>query len=78
MLSARATADREIRVRIASTAGASYLTRLATVGTTWTPLVFTFIVPVSDPNAVLEIDLGRSTVTTVIDTVSFRPSAAGA
>jgi carbohydrate binding protein with CBM4/9 domain len=76
-LAAHGATDREIRVRIASTAGASYLTRVATVGTPWTPLSFTFIAPVSDSNSVLEIDLGRSTVTTYIDAVSFRPTSAG-
>jgi hypothetical protein len=76
-LAARGATDREIRVRVASTAGASYLTRVATVGTAWTPLSFTFIAPVTDSNSVLEIDLGRSTVTTSIDAVSFRPTFAG-
>lgn len=76
-LAARGATDREIRVRVASTAGASYLTRVATVGTAWTPLSFTFIAPVTDSNSVLEIDLGRSTVTTSIDAVSFRPTSAG-
>ena len=76
-LAARGATDREIRVRIASTAGASYLTRVATVGTAWTPLSFTFIAPVGDSNSVLEIDLGRSTVATYIDAVSFRPTTAG-
>ena len=76
-LAARGATDREIRVRVASTAGASYLTRIATVGTAWTPLSFTFIAPVTDSNSVLEIDLGRSTVTTSIDAVSFRPTSAG-
>jgi Carbohydrate binding domain len=76
-LAARGATDREIRVRIASTVGASYLTRVATVGTAWTPLSFTFTAPVTDGNSVLEIDLGRSTVTTYIDAVSFRPTTAG-
>jgi hypothetical protein len=76
-LAAHGATDREIRVRIASTAGASYLTRVATVGSVWTPLSFTFIAPVGDSNSVLEIDLGRSTVTTYIDAVSFRPTTAG-
>jgi hypothetical protein len=76
-LAARGATDREIRVRVASTAGASYLTRVATVGTAWTPLSFTFIAPVTDSNSVLEIDLGRSTVTTSIDAVSFRPTSTG-
>jgi carbohydrate binding protein with CBM4/9 domain len=76
-LSARAAADREIRVRIASTDGSTYLTRLSPVGVAWTGSAFTFIATVTDPNAVLEVDFGRSTVTTWIDAVSFRPAAAG-
>jgi hypothetical protein len=76
-LSARAATDREIRIRIASTGDASYLTRLSPVGVAWTQSVYTFIAPVTDFNAVLEIDFGRSTATTWIDAVSFRPAAAG-
>jgi hypothetical protein len=76
-LSARSALDREIRIRIASTGGASYLARLAPVGAAWSQQVYTFFAPVSDANAVLEIDLGRSTATTWIDAVSFRPAAAG-
>jgi carbohydrate binding protein with CBM4/9 domain len=75
--SARAAADRFIRVRIASTNGSTYLTRLSPVGVAWTGSTFTFIATVTDPNAVLEFDLGRETPTTWLDAVSFRPAAAG-
>lgn len=75
VLSAKATTDRDVRIRVASTTGDAYLTRLVTVGPAWVPSSFTFTAPISDPNGVLEIELGRSTVTTWIDDVSFRPSA---
>jgi hypothetical protein len=76
-LSTRAVSDRDLRIRVASVDGASYLTRLVTVGAAWAPSTFTFTAPVTDPNAVLEIELGRSDVTTWVDAVSFRPEAAG-
>ena len=66
-----------MRVRISSLDDASYLTRLVTVGPAWAPSTFTFTAPVTDPNAVLEIELGRSMVTTWIDAVSFRPAGVG-
>jgi hypothetical protein len=76
-LSTRAATDRDLRIRIASVDGASYLTRLVSAGSAWAASTFTFTAPVTDPNAVLEIELGRSNVTTWIDAVSFRPEAAG-
>lgn len=72
----RGEAAREVRVRIASTVGASYLARTAPVSAMWSPVTFPFIAPATDTNAVLEIDLGRSDVTTWIDSVSFRPTTA--
>jgi len=71
----RAETAREIRVRIGSTVGASYLARTATVSPVWSPVTFPFIAPATDASAVLEIDLGRSDVTTWVDSVSFRPTA---
>jgi hypothetical protein len=56
--------------------GGSYVTRTEIATSEWTPLSFSFPTPVTDPNAVLEIQLGRSTATTWIDTVSFRPTPA--
>ena len=76
-LSTRAVTDRDLRIQITSVDGAAYLTRLVTVGVAWAPSTFTFTAPITDPNAVLEIELGRSEVTTWIDAVSFRPEAAG-
>jgi hypothetical protein len=69
----RAASPREVRVRIASLAGASYLTRTVSVTTTWSTQTFDFIGPISDANASVEIDLGRSNVTTWLDSVSFAP-----
>jgi hypothetical protein len=74
-ISVRAASAREIRLRIASPDGASYLTRTVPVTTAWTIATFTFISPVTDPEASIEIDLGRSAVTTWIDSVSFMSGA---
>ncbi|HET9754981.1 MAG TPA: hypothetical protein VFP66_00650 [Candidatus Limnocylindrales bacterium] len=71
----RSEIAREIRVRITSTAGNSYVARTATVGPAWAPITFQIIAPGTDQNAVLAIDLGRSDVTTWLDSVSFRPTA---
>jgi hypothetical protein len=70
----RAEVVRDIRIRIGSTAGASYLARTAPATTAWVQVVLPFTAPVTDANASLEIDLGRSDETTWIDTVSFRPA----
>lgn len=69
----RAASEREIRVRVASTTGASYLNRIAQVGTAWSTVAITFTAGVGDRNAVLELDLGRDDAATVFDAVSFRP-----
>lgn len=77
-IAVRAAATRDIRVRIAAADGASYLTRLATATTTWTTQSFTFIAPVSDGAAVLQIDFGRSGASVWLDTISFAPLGAPA
>ena len=69
----RAASQRDIRVRVASTTGASYVNRIAQVGTAWSTVAITFTAGVGDPNAVLELDLGRGYAATVFDAVSFRP-----
>jgi hypothetical protein len=75
-LSTRAAAAREVRVRITSSIGDSYLTRVLTAGVAWTKSSITFTAPVTDPDAVLAIDFGRWDQTTWIDAVSFRGSIA--
>ncbi len=70
----RAESARDIRVRVGSTAGASYFLRTVPVSTTWTAVAFPFTASATDLNANLEIDLGRSDITTWIDAVSFRPA----
>ena len=72
-VAARASSQRDIRVRVASTTGASYVNRIAQVGTAWSTVAITFTAGVGDPNAVLELDLGRGDAATVFDAVSFRP-----
>jgi hypothetical protein len=67
----RAAADREVRVRVASAAGATYGTRLVTVGPVWTIVEFEFGSFVQDPAAVINIDLGRSAITTWVDAVQI-------
>lgn len=72
-ISARASVAREVRIRVASTTGASYMNRIAQVGTAWTPIQIVFTAGVGDPDAVLELDLGREGAATLFDAVSFRP-----
>jgi hypothetical protein len=72
-ISARAAVAREVRIRVASTTGASYVNRIAEVGTAWTSIQIVFTAGVGDPNAVLELDLGRDEAATLFDAVSFRP-----
>jgi hypothetical protein len=67
----RAAADREVRVRVASASGATYGTRLVTVGPAWTVVEFEFGSFVRDPAAVIDIDLGRSAITTWVDAVQI-------
>ena len=72
----RAAADREVRIRVASSSGATYGTRVVTVGPVWTVVEFEFSSFVEDPSAVIEIDLGRSAATTWIDAVRLRDESA--
>jgi hypothetical protein len=67
----RAAADREVRVRVTSASGATYGTRLVTVGAAWTVVEFEFGSFVQDPAAVVNIDLGRSAITTWVDAVQI-------
>ena len=71
-LALRAAAPREVRIRVASVSGATYGTRLLTVGSTWTIVEFEFGSFVEDPAAVIAIDLGRSATTTWVDAVQIR------
>lgn len=75
-ISARASVAREVRIRVASTTGASYVNRIAQVGTAWAPIQIVFTAGVGDANAVLELDLGREGAPTLFDAVSFRPVGA--
>jgi Carbohydrate binding domain len=70
----RAETARAIRISIASSTGVSYFLRTVPVTTTWAQVVFPFTSSGTDLNASLEIDLGRSDITTWVDTVSFRPA----
>jgi carbohydrate binding protein with CBM4/9 domain len=67
----RAAVEREVRIRVASSSGATYGTRVVTVGPVWTLVEFEFSSFVEDPSAVIEIDLGRSATTTWIDAVQI-------
>jgi hypothetical protein len=73
-LNVRAAGAREIRIRVASRAGATYATKILTVTPAWTQETFPVTTVATDPDAVLEIQFGRSDDTTWIDTVSFRPT----
>lgn len=65
----RAAESREVRIYLVSRSGQTYLTRVATAGLDWTVASFTFTAPVSDADAVLEVGLGRTPVTTWLDDV---------
>jgi len=69
----RASAVRDVRVRIASSGGAQYFGRVVSATPQWTSQTFIFTASVGDPAAVLELDLGRAEATTWFDGVSFRP-----
>jgi hypothetical protein len=75
-ISARADTPREVRLRIASAAGDTYATRLFTVGPAWQVLTIDSTVFATDPDAYLEIDLGRFAATTWLDDASFGQVAA--
>jgi hypothetical protein len=75
-IAVRADATREVRLRIASAAGDTYATRLFTVGPSWQVLSVDSTVFATDPNAYLEIDLGRFPATTWLDDASFGQVAA--
>lgn len=72
-LLARAAQPRDLRIRLSATNGDAYVARIFPVGTTWGSISFTFDVLVDDSNAVLGIDLGRSTETTWLDAVALTP-----
>jgi hypothetical protein len=72
----RASESREVRIRIASANGGTYGTRLYTVGTTWQALTVDSTIFATDPNAYLEIDLGRFGATTWLDDATFVQVAA--
>lgn len=67
----RAAAQREINVRIVGATGETYDSRIFTAEMEWQRLSFDFSVFTSDPLAALEVDLGRSSVTTWLDDVSL-------
>jgi hypothetical protein len=75
-IAVRAEAVREVRVRIASAAGETYATRVFTVGPAWQVLTIDSTVFATDPDAYLEIDLGRFAATTWLDDASFAQVAA--
>jgi hypothetical protein len=75
-IAVRAETAREVRLRLASAAGDTYATRLFTVGPGWQVLTVDSTVFATDPNAYLEVDLGRFAVTTWLDDASFAQVAA--
>ncbi len=66
-ISLRAETAGQVRVRVVSASGATYGTRVWAVGPEWTIFTFEFGTFVADPDAILEIDLGRSAATTWVD-----------
>jgi carbohydrate binding protein with CBM4/9 domain len=70
----RADSPREVRVQIASKAGAPYSgTRTVQVTRLWSTIDFTFTSNYNDPDAVLQLDMGTADSTTWWDSVSLQP-----
>lgn len=67
----RSSANRDIRVRVASRDGGVYASQIAIAGPLWAPQSWVFTASASDDDAVLEIDVGRSTLPVWIDAVSL-------
>lgn len=72
----RAAAAREVGLRVVSTGGEAYGTRIFTVGTGWTIAAFEFTALVFDASAYWEIDLGRATATVWVDGAWFGEAGA--
>jgi hypothetical protein len=67
-----ASFDREVVMRVASTAGVTYGARIVTVTPAWAGYELVFTAPIGDPGAVVTLELGRSTATVWVDDASFR------
>jgi hypothetical protein len=69
----RAAELREVRIRVSAPGDATLATRLVIAGTAWAETTFEFTALVTTTEAIVAIDLGRSTVTTWVDEVSLTP-----
>jgi len=67
----RAATTREVRLRVASAAGDTYGTRLFVIGSDWQTVTLDFTPFATDPNAYVQVDLGRSAATVWLDDASF-------
>lgn len=63
---------REVSIRVASAGGVTYGSRIVVATAGWAVYELPFDAPIGDVDAVVSIELGRSTVTTWIDDVSLR------
>ncbi len=68
----RAESAREVRIRIASPTGASWINRVEQATTTWRTMSYVFRAGVGGSGE-LQLDVGREAATTWFDSVSFRP-----
>lgn len=69
---ARASVDREIRVRLTGGSGQPLASRVFTIGTTWDVITFDVTQLVTDSDVELGLDLGRSDATAWFDNVTVR------
>jgi hypothetical protein len=69
-VSFRASSAREVRIRIASPSGASWVNRLEQATTTWRTVSYPFLAGIGG-SAELQLDMGRADATTWFDSVSF-------
>ena len=75
-LVARGASNRDVAVTVRGSDGTIPGGRVFSVGTDWTQLTLAFTTLTADPNASIEIDLGRSVATVWLDSVSVAPSEA--
>jgi hypothetical protein len=72
-LSLRSAVEQDVRLRIASSAGAQYYGRIVSLTPTWSTVVYTFQASLTDANGYFEVQLGQATGTIWIDGASFAP-----
>jgi len=71
-VSLRSTAARDVRIQLGSSTGEVYAARIFPATATWSTVSFDVGVLVDDPSAIFGVDVGRSTASVWLDTISVR------